>query len=261
MTHWGKIMKNLLNKSLFLSVATVIAFFMGATADAVADTTEALKRAEPRTVVVTGVAKRDYEPDVLRISLTLVSRDRELAVAKRLSDEQLERLLGVTKKYNISHKNLVTSNIRSNPEYSRTRKNDRQLVGYKITRKISIIVKDAQIQEELMASFVDAEINQVNAVRFDLSDPDEKRAALRVEAFSDAKRKANALARVANSRLGNALEIHAQDSNGYSAPHHGMMAVSVSHDEIGAGTSAPQVDGSVTLEERVKVVFEMVSKQ
>lgn len=256
MTHRGKIMKNLLNKSQFLSLALFLGFILPTSHAVLADTVQA---DEPRTITVTGMAKKEYEPDILRISLTLVSRDRELTVAKRLNDEQLDRLLEVTKKFKIAKTNVVTSNIHSNPEYNRSRQNQRRLVGYTITRKIRILVENTDIQEDLMAGFVDAEINQVNDVRFDLSNPHDKQDELRIAAYADAKRKAHALAKVASSRLGNALHIQANASPVYRAPYRGLMSMAADGSSMEDG-SAPKVDGSVILQESVKVVFELVTK-
>lgn len=208
----------------------------------------------PRSITVSGEAHGDFAPDRAIVNVTLMRRDKDLANAKKATDELVKKLLEVAEAHRVPREKVVTSNVYVNPEYSYETNKQPQLKGYVVNRTIRVTLNDLSVQEQMLAGFVKAGIDQVNGVEFDIENPEKYAAGLRVKAFENARAKAQALAEVSGSRLGPVLQMTVGDAS----PHmpQPVFAKAMRMEMAAAADSvAPSVPGNVTLQESVNVTF------
>lgn len=208
--------------------------------------------AEGRSISVSGTAKEDVVPDQAVLSVSLVNRDKVLAEAKKQNDALAEKLVAIIRKFDIPKEKVTTSGLYINPEYNYP-DGKQQFVGYMVNRSLRITIDKIDNQEKILSALVDAKIDQVGGVEFQLSDPEAREGALRVKAFENAKAKAEALAKAAGSKLGAAITIA---TDGAVMPPPGMprpmmMAAKASMES----SVAPSLPGVITLQESVSVTF------
>jgi uncharacterized protein YggE len=234
-------MKNLLISSL--------SFFFLAITGAYADSP---MMAMQHVISVSGEGSGDFAPDQAILSLSVVSKDTDLAKAKRENDALTEKLVAVTRDYKIPKEKIATSAVNINPEYSYTN-GQQKFIDYAVNRSLRITVDDLSITEKLLSAVVDAQVNQINGVEYTLADPESHAMPLRTKAFNNAKAKAVALAEAAGVKLGAPVSISTQ---GAAPP---VMPVFARAMALGGGEAAPSVaptlPGMITLHETVNVVF------
>jgi len=208
-----------------------------------------------RSINVQGEAHGEFEPDQAVISFSVATRDKVLAEAKKRNDVTLEKLLAVTQKYGIAKEKVVTSSVYIAPEYDYTKQDRPQVVGYSVSRTMRITTKDLPREEELLSALIEAKIDQVNNVEFQLSEPEKHASEIRIKAFENAKARANALAEAAGSKLGPALYISM--SGGMDMPHPSMAMMEMARSSNAAdGVSvAPSMPGAIIIAETVNVTF------
>lgn len=213
----------------------------------------------PRTVSVSGQAEEQVAPDKAILSLSLISKNTKLAQAKQESDKLAETLVKAAKDLDIPKEMIAVSSINVSPEYSYNNRDGRpQFMGYIVSRTLRITMKTTDTYEKLFSAAIDAGVDQINGIEFELSDREARAGKVRVKAFEVAQAKAAALAAAAGMKLGKPLTIN---TDGHYTPPimpMPMMAKAMMADAGGAESSvAPTLPGMVTLRESVSVVFEL----
>jgi len=209
--------------------------------------------AEQRSISVSGSAKEEVAPDQAVLSIGLVSKNPDLAAAKKHNDGLVEKLVAIITKFEIPKQKVATSNVYIAPEYTYNATNGQQtLAGYIVNRSLRITVDKLDSQEKLLSAIVDAKISDVNGLDMQLAKPEEVSARLRVKAFEDAKRKADALAVAAGGKLGPALTITTDNIPMMPSPRPMMQMAAKSS---AAESVAPSLPGMITVQESVNVTF------
>lgn len=204
-----------------------------------------------RTITISGEAHEDVAPDQAVLSMSLVSKDRNLLVAKKNNDALVEKLVAITRGLDIPKEKVATSGVYIAPEYNYN-SGQQQFVGYMVSRSFRVTMASTSLPEKLLSAIVDAKIDQVNGIDFQIANPEAHAAVLRIKAFEDAKTKAQALAQAAGSKLGQAISISTMDMGGARPPMPMMMAKA---SMVGESSVAPSLPGMITLSESVNVTF------
>ena len=205
-----------------------------------------------RTISVAGEAHQDVSPDQAILSMSLVSRDKDLQVAKSNNDILVERLVKVIKEFSIDKDKISTSGIYIAPEYNYVQ-NKQELNGYNVSRSIRVTIDDLTKQERLLSAIVGAKIDQVNGVEFQLADREKYAEKLRVKAFENAKAKATALAAASGSKLGQAITIATSDAVQMQPRPVPMMAANMA--DASVESVAPSLPGMINIQENIQVTF------
>jgi len=214
-------------------------------------------QAEPmqRMITVSGEAKEEVAPDQAVLSGQLVSKNKLLAGAKQENDKLANRVAEVAKKFEIPKEKISASNVYISPEYTYNQKTNKQeLVGYIVSRNLSITMDKLDIHEQLLSALIEAGIDQINGVNFVVANPEAREDALRVKAVEKARQRANLLATAAGAKLGKVLTISTDGSSHPMPPRPMMMKAMMAE---GADASAPSLPGMNTMQENVSVTFEL----
>lgn len=261
-------MKNLLTSLIFSTTCAAAWVFCTFSTPAAAQVPPAATPAPAipavsRSINVTGEASEQFAPDQGILSMSLVSRDNKLTIAKQANDAMVERVVNIVRNFSIPREKIATSNLYITPEYTyNSNPNDdipdgqSKLNGYVVNRTLRITMDSLDVHEKLLSALVEAKVDQVNGVEFKLSNPESKAMQLRVKAFQNARERAQALAEAAGAKLGQAISI---STNSASTPISGPpMPMVARMAAAGAEPSiAPSLPGMVELRETVNATFAM----
>ncbi len=209
-----------------------------------------------RMISVTGEAHEDIVPDQAVLNISLVSRNISLQEAKQANDKLTEKLVAITKEFEISKNDVATSNLYVSPEYNYDNGKQR-LTGYVVNRSLRITMKKLDIHERLLSKVVEAGVDQVGGVEFGLADPESHMLKVRAKAFENAKAKAELLAKTAGMALGSkpvSISLGGAQPPVMPMP---MMAKMADAAMESGGSVAPSLPGMSTIRETVSVTFEM----
>ena len=211
-----------------------------------------------RTISVSGEAKQDIDPDQAILSFSLVSKDKDLNMAKKNNDEMADKVVAIIRGFKIPKEKIATSNINIAPQYNYqnvTGVNQQVFVGYNVSRSLRVTMDDISMNEKLLSALVEAKVDQINGVQFQLSDPEKYAAALRLKAYDNAKTKAAALAQAAGGKLGAPISI--STGNISPMPIRPMLVRGLQAEALGASAppEAPSLPGLISLQENVEVIF------
>ena len=171
---------------------------------------------DPRTISVTGQGEIQAEPDRATISLGAESRKPKLDEARAEVAKTIEAALKLTRELKIDPKHVRTTRINVQPEYNWNNNQERNLIGYYVSRHVEVDLRDLEKLGPLLERAFDLGINQVGDPQLDSSKRrDLERKAL-AEAVQDARLNAEALAQAAGARLGAPRTISA--SSGFVPP-------------------------------------------
>lgn len=210
-----------------------------------------------RSISVTGTAREEIAPDQAILSGQVISRAKQLASAKTANDKMAERVLAVAKQFDIPQQDVSASNVYISPEYNYNNTAKKQeLVGYVVSRNLSITMKKLDIHEQLLSELIENGIDQVNGVSFSIGKPEERADLLRVKAVENARSRAAQLAAAAGAKLGKVISI---SMNGAAQPP--MMPVMgramMAKADMAESSVAPSLPGMTSLSESVSVTFEL----
>jgi uncharacterized protein YggE len=204
-----------------------------------------------RMISVTGEAHEELAPDQAILTVSLSNRDFNLANAKKQNDAQVEKLVTIARDFKIPKDKIATSNVYISPEY-RYDNNRQEFIGYVVSRTFTVTMDDISIHERVLSAIVDAKIDQVNGVQFNLKNSEDIAMKLRAKAVANAKAKADALAGAAGVKVGQAIAI-SEGSAVMPMPPMPMMAMA--RDMSEKSSVAPSLPGMISVSQSVSVTF------
>src|SRR5947207_9401657 len=164
----------------------------------------------PRLITVSGTAEVKVPPDEAILDLGVETHDKQLAVAKSTHDESVKKLLAVARDNGIEAKYIQTGRMVMRPEYSQ-----KKFIGYQVSQDLSLTLKDISKYETLMTRLLEAGVNHVNGVEFDVAEPRKYRDETRLKAIRAAREKAEAMAAELGQKIGKPWEITDESSANY----------------------------------------------
>jgi uncharacterized protein YggE len=203
------------------------------------------------TITLIGHGEIDHEPDIAHISVG-VSVDAETASAAM--SQQAAKMTGVfsaVKASGVADRDMQTSNLSLNPNYSYPEKLPPKLIGYKASNQLTIRVRDLKNLGKTLDAVVKGGGNTINGVSFDIEKPEPLLNEARVAAIKDAADKAELYARAVGYRVKRIVTV--SEAGGYSPPRPVPMARMAQ-----AAPSTPIAAGEVTINADVNVTFELV---
>lgn len=204
----------------------------------------------PRMITVTGEAEEQVAPDQAILTVSLVTKNKDLNLAKRDNDAMVEKLVTIARDFKIAKEKVATSGVYISPEYN-YEQNKQVFIGYIVNRTLRITMDDISINERVLSAVVDAKIDQVNGVEFTLSDREKLAKAVRVKAVENAREKATALATAAGAKLGQVVNIATAGAEQPMPPRPMMYAKAA----MAESSVAPSLPGMVSLSESVTVSY------
>lgn len=169
------------------------------TAPGAAPAADSLFRATTLNLSAYGETKA--RPDMATISLGVTTDGKTAADALAANAQQMTAVLASLKKAGIAERDIQTSNLNLNAQYTYVQNQPPQLTGYQASNQVTVTVRDLKRLGAAVDATVGAGANQVNGISFGLSDPTAAENAAREAAVKALAAKADLYARATGYRV------------------------------------------------------------
>ncbi len=167
---------------------------------------------------VTGQGEVKVEPDIAILRLGIESENDSVAEARNRAAAAMNDVMNALSSGGVADKDIQTDyfSIQQVRQWDRVTE-ENVISGYRVTNTVTVTVRDIEKVGTIIDSVADAggDLTRVNSIDFSVDDPTEYYEEARKEAMTDAKNKAEQLAKLANVSLGKATYI---SENSYYAP-------------------------------------------
>jgi uncharacterized protein len=218
----------------------------------------ALAQDDKSLITVSGQAEINVTPDMAIFNLRVVTLDKDMNKAKAANDESVRRTLALAKDYQIAPEDAQTNYISVEMRYSDyDEAKPRVFLGYEISKKIVLTLRDLSRIESLLSEVIRAGVNRVEGIDFRTTQIRKHKDRARQMAIKAAQEKAIALTKEIGQTIGKAYNIREEDqrisssSNNFAANSTSSTIGDYSDEE---GTIAI---GQIPIVARVTVSFEL----
>lgn len=210
-------------------------------------------------ITVSGQAEIGVTPDMAVFSLRVVTLDKDLNRAKALNDESVKKTLALAKSFQIEPKDIQTSYISVVTRETDDRNDDKPPVflGYEISKKIVLTLRDMSRIENLLSDVLRAGVNRVEGIDFRTTQLRQHKDRARQMAIKAAQEKAFALTKEIGQTIGKAHSI--TEDGGGASPYSNNFASNASGNASGgySDSEGTIAIGQILVTARVTVSFEL----
>lgn len=215
------------------------------------------------TIAVAGEAELLMPPDHATIELGVVTQAPAVSDALADSSARMSRVIAAMKALGIPEKDIQTSRFIIQPKYTPTQDRGydegefRTIVGYYISNKVTVTVKDLTSVAKIIDESVAAGANASGTVVFGIDNVSSHLDEARRKAIENAHHKAEVLTEAAHVGLGGALSItDNQADTSYNDSSYGTMNGSTEMVVVtGSRIPTPIEPGLVHIDSKVTVVY------
>jgi uncharacterized protein YggE len=215
------------------------------------------------TISVSGTGKVTAVPDLADIQVGVVTQAQTARDALSANNEAMNALTDVLKKSGVAAKDIQTTQISVQPQYSQPRPPRPgeapptefvpRIVGYQVTNMVQITAREIGKLGAILDAVVTAGANQIHGISFRIDGPEKLLDVARKQAMADARRKAEQLAGEAGVIAGPPLLIR-EEGGMIPTPQPRMMGRMMMAEAAGAAPVAP---GEQELQVSVSVVYRL----
>lgn len=167
-----------------------------------------------RRLTVSGEGVVTVKPDTASIAVGVVTESTTAGEALSANTQKMGQVMVGFRGLGIAQKDLRTSAFSVSPIYARPdrlsdgNRSDRRIVGYRVSNKVTAIIRDLDKVGSVLDQVVTLGANSVDALSFFIEETAGELDRARALAVADAQRKASVLARAAGVQLGEILTIN-----------------------------------------------------
>lgn len=204
-------------------------------------------------LLVSGHGQVSAQPDRAAVSLFAETRRPELGPAREEVNRAVRDLLRFLRSLGIEERHIDTTGLSIQPEYDwNPQTRERVFLGYRVTRRIDVELRDLERLGAVMEGAVDRGITRVSEPRLLHGDPAGLRRQALALAAEDAQRNAEVLATSLGAKVGPVHRIVASESPMVPEPRMLMARAEAMSDTGGTETYSA---GELTVSARVEVEF------
>ena len=204
-----------------------------------------------RTLNVSGTGEAFAQPDTAVITLGVTTEAKEAGDALKQNNTQMAAVIEALIDAGIESKDIQTQAIRLSPRYERPAPRQGvtpapELVGFAATNMVEVRARRISGLGEVLDAVVEAGGNQIQGIRFEITDRSELYDQARQAAWADALNKAEQLADMAGAELGPVVTI---SESSHTPVRYAERAMAFSADAgvpVEAGTESVQISVQVT---------------
>ena len=127
------------------------------------------EKCKKRILKVNGKGMVEAEPDMVLISVGVITKDKDPQTAQNLNEEISKKLIDALMEIGIAKDDIKTSAYTIYPEYDYI-EGKQILTGYNVTHILEIKVRNIDMAGEVLSTAVQNGANQINKVDFTLED-------------------------------------------------------------------------------------------
>jgi hypothetical protein len=207
----------------------------------------------PPTLTVSGRGEVYAEPDYAKIRLGAVAEGKEAALAQKEVSQRIQGALKTLRDLVLPEGNLRTASLSLVPLYDRTDPRESRspgIIGYRAANNIEIETGDLKQVGAIIDRGIDAGVNQLEHLSFELKDDLPARSQALQKAVQEARSKAEIMAGALGVRLAGI----------YQATEHGAQVMQPRYEMARmamAGDSTPVEPGRIRVEASVTLQFQI----
>jgi uncharacterized protein YggE len=210
----------------------------------------------PRLISVVGTAEINVAPEEAFLSLGVESRDKLLSTAKSQNDARVKKVLTVARTTGVEEKYIKTSALQMSPDYSDEKVP--RLLGYQVSQTIAITLKDLSKYEGLITQLLEAGVNRVDGISFQVGESRKYRDEARSQAVAAAKEKATAMAKELGQAVGKSWEVSEEgDDRDKLSIMAGAVNTRYAYNTGGGAAESTVAPGQVTVRASIRVSFQL----
>lgn len=211
-----------------------------------------------RTITVSGAGTAEAAPDIAYVDLGVTADAKTAREALTQNNTQMQKLMTALTSAGIANADIKTQGIQLYPRYSSNppppsteqgQTTTNELIGFTATNTVEITVRNVSNLGQVLDQAVTAGSNQIQGIRFDVSNPSTVMDQARQAALQDASHKAQQLATLSNAKLGVVITINESSSN--PIPYQAARGMAASADQavpVSPGTQTVTVNLTITWE-------------
>jgi uncharacterized protein YggE len=204
-----------------------------------------------RTLNVSGTGEAVAQPDAAVVTLGVTTEAKEAGDALKQNNTQMSGVMESLLSAGIDPKDIQTQTIRLSPRYERPAPRQgvtppAELVGFTATNIVEVRVRKISGMGEILDAAVEAGGNQIQGIRFEITDQSELYDEARQAAWSDALNKAEQLAELAGAELGAVVTISESSHTPVRYVERAMAFAADAGVPIEPGTESVQISVQVT---------------
>lgn len=207
----------------------------------------------PNSIHVSGMGRISIAPDKAELTLSVEVQAKSAEAARNQAATAMAALIKAVKNADVADKDIQTRYVSLYPIYTPDTAN--KISGYQLANQVTVIVRDIGKISSVIDSAVNAGGNavRVQGVSFAIDNPESALSQAREKAYADALSKAEQYAKLADIRLGRAIQI----SEGGGMPPMPVPFAEMSAMKLGgrAADSTPVQVGEQEVSVTVEVVF------
>lgn len=198
-----------------------------------------------RQIVVSATGSVAAVPDMATVSFGVYREANTAAVAMATAGEATQDVLSALAAAGVDERDIATRSISLNPVWDQPGARPREARGYAASNSLEVRARDLGELGALIDTVLDAGANQMNGLRFGVSDADVLEQAARADAVRRAKQRAETLAEAAGITLGQVQTI-SEGAVGPAPMMRGAMMES---------SAVPIAAGEMDIQVTVSIVF------
>ena len=185
---------------------------------------------------VTGEGKVTVVPDLAVLNLGMSTKKNTVKLAQAEANTVINGLTKAIKELGVKDADIKTTNYSVYPDYDYTSGSNR-IVGYNVNISLSVTVRNIDSVNDILDKVATLGANSVGGIQFTVADDKlkELNREARLKAISDAKEKAEELAKLSGMTLGKIVNI--QEGNNRSYPQPMMLKAEGSDTQIQPGST------------------------
>jgi uncharacterized protein YggE len=165
--------------------------------------------AAERVIAVKGAAEIEVTPDIVTVSYAVVKMAPQVAAAKSYVDSASSDTIRAAIAQGVKEEDISSSNLDIRRELRYDDKENKQvLVGYTVTRNITLTLRKIDNFNKLLQALVDAKLDEIQNIQPGISTLPKLKAEALKAATDDAKQKADLLAGQFQGKRGEPIEIN-----------------------------------------------------
>ncbi|WP_261627225.1 SIMPL domain-containing protein [Pseudoalteromonas holothuriae] len=213
-----------------------------------------------RHISVVGTAQLKAKPDIAVIHLEVESFKTKSADAKKEVDDRVNNLLDGLAKFKIDEENVSASSISTQPNYSYSNNDKRELDGYTANRNLKVTLNDLKILNAFMDFALSVQIDEIRNIELKSSKADALKDEVNALAVKNAKEKGSSLANAFGAKLGKIYSINSTSNN--SRYRYGANSDIERIEVTGSRVSKPSSPGkylqeNIVFSASISVVFDL----
>lgn len=155
-------------------------------------------------------------PDMATINIGVSTEAPSASQAMAQNAVQMNQVMAALRRAGIEEKNIQTSSLNLNAQYTYRDNEPPVLRGYQATNQVTVRVMDLDRLGSAIDAVVAAGSNQINGISFGLSDPTEAENQARLDAVKALRAKADLYAQATGMRISRLVNL--SEGGGYSPP-------------------------------------------